>query len=108
MNVHSASHPFSDDQQQHPYYPPHLELPNYVPNDISVPILISSFAASSVLVFATTTLLARRMRPTISKNELLTTCWFALCGCIHFFFEGKTYLLTLLPTYHLPSIAPTS
>ncbi|KAK9788036.1 hypothetical protein AB5N19_12157 [Seiridium cardinale] len=40
-----------EEQHHHPYYPLGLVLPGYVPNDISVPTLISSFAAASIYVF---------------------------------------------------------
>ncbi|KAK6063568.1 emopamil binding protein [Seiridium cupressi] len=77
-----------EEQHYHPYYPLGLVLPGYVPNDISVPTLISSFAAASIYVFLLTAFVARRVRPSITNGELLTAMWFMLCGYIHLFFEG--------------------
>lgn len=72
----------------HPYYPPDVVLPGFVPNDISVPVLLTTFASASTLVIWVTSILARTIRPGISKADLFTTIWFMLCGCIHLFFEG--------------------
>ncbi|KAL2194197.1 Emopamil-binding protein [Corynascus similis CBS 632.67] len=78
----------NDSMANHPYYPPGLALPGFVPNDISVPVLLTSFAGAAGFVVWVTSVLARTIQPRISKANLLTTMWFMLCGCIHFFFEG--------------------
>ncbi|KAK4034865.1 Emopamil-binding protein [Parachaetomium inaequale] len=72
----------------HPYYPPDLVLPGFMPNKTAVPILLMSFAGAAGFVFWTTSVLARTVQPGISKGKLLTAMWFMLCGCIHLFFEG--------------------
>ncbi|KAH6631222.1 Emopamil binding protein-domain-containing protein [Chaetomium tenue] len=72
----------------HPYFPPDLELPGYMANPTSVPILLALFAAGVGFVFSATIILARVVQPNLSKGKLYTVMWFMLCGCIHLFFEG--------------------
>lgn len=79
-----------DGAVQHPYYPLGANLPGYVPNTLSMPALISRFALACGIVFVTTSVVAKQIRPKITKRQLATTTWFVLCGCIHFFFEGTT------------------
>jgi len=93
----SSAHP-NDSMARHPYYPPDLVLPGFMPNEIAVPILITSFAGAAGLVFWITSVLARTVRPSISRTDLLTAMWFMLCGCIHLFFEG-------LLTSHQPPLS---
>jgi cholestenol delta-isomerase len=79
----------------HPYYPPDLVLPGFMPNEITVPILLMSFAGAAGFVFWVTSVLARTVQPGISKGKLLTAMWFMLCGCIHLFFEGISAVIAL-------------
>jgi cholestenol delta-isomerase len=72
----------------HPYNPPGLALPGYMPNQTSVPILLMCFAVGVAFVCSTTSALARTVHPGIGRGKLLTAMWFILCGCIHLFFEG--------------------
>ncbi|KOS17470.1 3-beta-hydroxysteroid-Delta(8) [Escovopsis weberi] len=72
----------------HPYYPFGIELPGYVPNTMNAFDLVLRFAAGSAVVFLATLFVVKRCRPSISKADALAAMWFALCGCIHFFFEG--------------------
>jgi cholestenol delta-isomerase len=72
----------------HPYFPPDLELPGYMANPTSVPILLALFTAGVGFAFSATVVLARTVQPGISKGKLYTAMWFMLCGCIHLFFEG--------------------
>jgi cholestenol delta-isomerase len=74
----------------HPYYPPDLVLPGFMPNEIAVPILITFFAGAVGFIFLTTSIIARAVQPGISNGKLLTAMWFMLCGCIHLFFEGMS------------------
>ncbi|KAL2179646.1 Emopamil-binding protein [Thermothelomyces heterothallicus CBS 202.75] len=83
----STSYP-NDSMASHPYYPPDLVLPGFVPNEIHVPVLLASFAGAASLVIWVTSVLARTIRPGISRADLFTAMWFMLCGCIHLFFEG--------------------
>ncbi|KAK1834244.1 EBDP4, emopamil-binding protein [Podospora conica] len=72
----------------HPFYPLGIEVANYVANEWSVITLLAAFAACCASVFAVTSVVVVRIRPTMSRSELLTILWFVLCGCIHTFFEG--------------------
>ena len=99
----SSGHP-NGSMASHPYYPPDLVLPGFMPNDIPVPILITSFAGAAGLVVWITSVLARTIRPGLGKTDLLTAMWFMLCGCIHLFFEGSSNLLF----FHSLSTSPTA
>ncbi|KAL4889954.1 Emopamil-binding protein [Aspergillus ambiguus] len=83
----------------HPYYPPDVEIPGYIPNTRGTLALISLFAVGCAVIFLGTYLFTVNKRPQISPGDLLTAQWFALCGCIHLFFEGYYSLnLHALPT----------
>ncbi|KAK8233737.1 3-beta-hydroxysteroid-Delta(8),Delta(7)-isomerase [Phyllosticta capitalensis] len=72
----------------HPYYPLGVEILGYAANDRSIPELLSVFAVGCVGIFGLAALAAKRIRPEISKTELVTIFWFVLSGCLHVFFEG--------------------
>lgn len=72
----------------HPYYPLEAEIIGYLENDRSVLELLGMFSIACVVILGGAVLIARRIRPRITRTELATVCWFVLSGCIHFFFEG--------------------
>lgn len=78
----------SNNSPSHPYYPLNAPLAHYAANSLSSPVLVASFVAGSLAIFAVTLLLIQQSGRTLSKVATLTTLWFALCGCIHLFFEG--------------------
>ncbi|KAB8288841.1 hypothetical protein EYC80_010744 [Monilinia laxa] len=83
----------------HPYYPLHLEIPQYLANQWDTITLVSIFAAGCAAIFSFTYLLVMRIRPRISTADLWTVLWFVLCGCIHLFFEGYyAYDFRRMPT----------
>ncbi len=102
----TSGHP-NGSMASHPYYPPDLVLPGFMPNEIPVPILIASFAGASGLVVWITSVLARTIRPRIDKTDLLTAMWFMLCGCIHLFFEGWSNLLFFRSSSKTPTACRT-
>lgn len=63
----------------HPYYPLGVEILGYAANDRSIPELLSVFAVGCVGIFGLAALAAKRIRPEISKTELVTIFWFVLC-----------------------------
>lgn len=73
----------------HPFSPFITELPAYVPNTLSALPLVSIFAAGCVVIFGITYGIIQRMRPSMAAGEVSIALWFALCGCIHLFFEGE-------------------
>lgn len=73
----------------HPFSPFVVELPTYVANTFSAAVLVSIFAAGCCVIFLVTYGLIQRMRPSMGNGEMLVAMWFALCGCIHLFFEGE-------------------
>lgn len=72
----------------HPYYPLDATIVGYLANESSVPHLLGVFFSTCAALFALTYFLAKRIQPTLSTSELITTMWFVLSGCIHIFFEG--------------------
>ena len=74
----------------HPYYPLNAPLAHYAANSLSSPVLVATFVAGSLAIFAVTLLLIQQSGRTLSKVATGTTLWFALCGCIHLFFEGMS------------------
>lgn len=88
----------------HPFHPLGIEVTNYLANEWGVLTLLSAFAACCASVFAATYVVVMRVRPTMSRGELLTILWFVLCGCIHTFFEG--YGMYLHPFFVLESRRP--
>jgi hypothetical protein len=73
----------------HPFSPFITELPTYVPNTLSALPLVSIFGAGCVVIFGITYGIIQRMRPSMGAGEVSIALWFALCGCIHLFFEGE-------------------
>jgi cholestenol delta-isomerase len=76
----------------HPYSPLNAVLPEYVTNTLSSRTLVGSFVLGSIAIFAVTLLFINSAPRKLSKGEIFVTLWFALCGCIHFFFEGECYI----------------
>ncbi|KAK7422795.1 hypothetical protein QQX98_001356 [Neonectria punicea] len=73
---------------KHPFFPLDVAISRYAPNSISGPVLVGYFAVGCSFIFLTTLLLIQRSRSNLSRGDTLATLWFALCGCIHSFFEG--------------------
>ncbi|KAF2461971.1 EBDP4, emopamil-binding protein [Lineolata rhizophorae] len=76
------------DVVQHPYWPVGAEINGYLANTMGVPQLLATFAGGCAVIIAVTSAIVKGVRPGMPLSELSTTLWFAICGCIHFFFEG--------------------
>jgi len=76
-------------QLQHPYYPPDLQLPNYVPNDKSITEILGVFFGfvgfCLVLLWLVISTLPHMKNSMLLK---LKVCWFFTCGLIHLVLEG--------------------
>ncbi|OJI98243.1 hypothetical protein ASPVEDRAFT_25140 [Aspergillus versicolor CBS 583.65] len=72
----------------HSYHPLGIDIPNYVPNEWSTLALVSTFAATAVVVLATAKTLATKSNPNISIADLSKVLWASLCCPIHFVLEG--------------------
>ncbi|CZR52284.1 related to emopamil-binding protein [Phialocephala subalpina] len=72
----------------HPYYPLNVSIPGYIANTTEPLALVSVFASSCALVFATTWLIVKNTRPSLSTSDFLTIIWFVMCGFIHLVIEG--------------------
>ena len=74
---------------QHPFYPRTLNLPAYRAHAWSVPGILVPFFLAVGAVCALTLWLCRRQKNTkLSTSDRVYCCWFAVCACIHTFFEG--------------------
>ncbi|KAF2213078.1 hypothetical protein CERZMDRAFT_96749 [Cercospora zeae-maydis SCOH1-5] len=71
-----------------PYYPIGSSIAGWTPNESSVFTLLGAFSGASVVLFSSTFILAKRIQPTLTRGELLTTMWFVLSGTVHILFEG--------------------
>lgn len=85
----------------HPYYPLGVELPGYVPNELSTATLIETFASVAFIIFLATILYAQSKNPRLQRWDQAGAAWFVLTGSIHLFFEGY-YSLNLT---HMPILS---
>lgn len=72
----------------HPFWPLNAALPQYAANTLSSRALVASFVVGASAILGVTLSLIQQSRRKLSKTEIFMTLWFALCGCIHLFFEG--------------------
>ncbi|XP_015102771.1 3-beta-hydroxysteroid-Delta(8),Delta(7)-isomerase [Vicugna pacos] len=73
----------------HPYWPQHLRLDNFVPNDYTTWHLLAGLFSVSGVLLTTTWLLSGRAAVTpLGTGRRLSLCWFAVCGFIHLVIEG--------------------
>ncbi|CAH6785744.1 3-beta-hydroxysteroid-Delta(8),Delta(7)-isomerase [Phodopus roborovskii] len=73
----------------HPYWPRHLKLDNFVPNDLpTCHILVCLFSVSGVLMVITWLLSSRASVVPLGIWRRLALCWFAVCTFIHLVIEG--------------------
>ncbi|KAH0510814.1 3-beta-hydroxysteroid-Delta(8),Delta(7)-isomerase [Chionomys nivalis] len=73
----------------HPYWPRHLRLDNFVPNDLPTwHILAGLFSVSGVLIVITWLLSDRASVVPLGTWRRLALCWFTVCTFIHLVIEG--------------------
>lgn len=70
----------------HPYYPPDLELPNFVPSTRPLYDILPRFAVLLVVAI-------------IPFRKSLAASWFGLCGALHLVFEGNSLLPYITPSF---------
>lgn len=63
----------------HSYYPVGVKITNYVPNEWSTLALVSTFAATCIIVLSAAKTIATNVNPRITIPELSTVLWFTLC-----------------------------
>lgn len=93
LHIHTPPSAYKDmttnTSPMHPYWPRHLRLDNFVPNDYPTwHILAGLFSVSGVLVVATWLLSGRAAVVPLGTWRRLSLCWFAVCGFIHLVIEG--------------------
>ncbi|XP_020110039.1 probable 3-beta-hydroxysteroid-Delta(8),Delta(7)-isomerase [Ananas comosus] len=74
-------------EQQHPYVPRDLHLPDYVPCFLSQRDILLPYLAASLLLVALIWLLSGRCSK-ITKTDRLLMCWWAFTGLTHIILEG--------------------
>ncbi|KAH8890927.1 EBP-domain-containing protein [Thozetella sp. PMI_491] len=72
----------------HPYYPLHVQVPNYVPNTAPIYLLLASFGTTIAIVVYTSLVLAKKYNANLRVWDQAVLCWFVLCGFLHCVFEG--------------------
>ncbi|GJN37750.1 hypothetical protein PR202_gb26736 [Eleusine coracana subsp. coracana] len=71
----------------HPYAPSGLELPGFVPLQLSQGQIVAPYLGTSLLVVLAVWLLSGRCRR-LSKMDRLLMCWWAFTGLTHILIEG--------------------
>lgn len=71
----------------HPYAPSGLELPGFVPLQLSQGQIVAPYLGTSLLVVLAVWLLSGRCRG-LSKIDRLLMCWWAFTGLTHILIEG--------------------
>ncbi|KAL8416110.1 hypothetical protein RB596_006603 [Gaeumannomyces avenae] len=72
----------------HPYSPVGVEIPGYVANTLTTPVIFAIFASTLSAVLLPAAYRIRRARPDLPASEMATAIWFVACAVIHFFLEG--------------------
>ncbi|KAL2642304.1 hypothetical protein R1flu_009891 [Riccia fluitans] len=71
----------------HPYSPASLELPGFVPQQMSWEFILGIFTIFTLIVFVGGYSLTGRVK-SLSKLDRLIVCWWLFTGTIHCFVEG--------------------
>ncbi|KAF7063173.1 hypothetical protein CFC21_069696 [Triticum aestivum] len=85
----------------HPYWPSDLELPGFVPRQLSALQLVVPLIGTSLLVIAVVWLVSGHVLSTarsgrLSKADRLLMCWWAITGLTHLIIEAS---LLFTPNY---------
>lgn len=73
----------------HPYWPRHLKLDNFVPNDHPAwYILVCLFSTFGVILLTTWLLSGRASVVPLGTGRRLVLCWFTVCAFVHLVIEG--------------------
>ncbi|XP_069319158.1 3-beta-hydroxysteroid-Delta(8),Delta(7)-isomerase [Eulemur rufifrons] len=89
MQLSSHKDMTTDAGPLHPYWPRHLKLDSFVPNEHPGWHLVAGlFSVSGVLVVTTWLLSDRAAVVPLGTWRRLSLCWFAVCGFIHLVIEG--------------------
>ncbi|OTA66605.1 EBP-domain-containing protein [Hypoxylon sp. EC38] len=75
-------------QISHPYYPLGVTIPEYVPNEAPVPVLLTALGGMLGFAMLGASAVALKVNPNLTKSNLALLCWFVMNGCLHCFFEG--------------------
>nr|CAB3476633.1 unnamed protein product [Digitaria exilis] len=73
----------------HPYSPAELELPGFVPQQLSQAEVVAPYLGASLLVILAVWLISGRFGSrSLSKTDRLLMCWWAFTGLTHIVLEG--------------------
>jgi hypothetical protein len=76
----------------HPYYPLGVDIPSYAAGTLSTVEILAISKTTCLAILVPTWHFTRRIRPELSRGDLLTVLWFVLCGCIHLGLEGMPHV----------------
>lgn len=77
----------------HPYYPLHVELPNYVPNAAPLLVILGAFGGLITIVLSASLALARKYNGNLRTGDQAIFCWFVLC------LSTPPYYFVICPDY---------
>jgi cholestenol delta-isomerase len=77
----------------HPYYPRDVEIPNYVPNQTPIPVILGSFGIIIITALSGGLALSKRANPALSIADQFILCWFVLCTSKILAFRRPTGLI---------------
>ena len=63
----------------HPYYPTHIEIPNFVAHDKGAVQILTTFALGCAFILGTTYFLVSYFSPRLRTADKFITLWFCLC-----------------------------
>jgi cholestenol delta-isomerase len=69
----------------HPYWPLNTNIIDYVPNTMSVPALLGSFALATFIIIGVSTIVMKRLSPILSRGDKVLFGWFVFCEPSHYF-----------------------
>lgn len=75
----------------HPFTPASLVIPDYIPNSMSIPDILTAYFGAVVVAFTVTLLNFRRDKynTSLKITERLLMCWFCVSGFTHMTLEAN-------------------
>ncbi|KAK7217095.1 hypothetical protein V2G26_005098 [Clonostachys chloroleuca] len=86
MTASASADEASHGPQHHPYFPPAVVIPHYIPSTTPLLEILAPFAALAALAIIPAVVFARRH--TSRAIDQFAAGWFALCAFLHICFEG--------------------
>ncbi|CAJ2506189.1 Uu.00g003190.m01.CDS01 [Anthostomella pinea] len=72
-------------ENPHPYYPLGVSIPDYLPNEAPVPVLLAALGGMLGFSLLLASVVARKANPDLGRTDLAVFCWFVMmsnrAGC---------------------------